>query len=224
MSRHIRRLAIVCGLAGPAIMLIGTLLAAAAYQGKKGESYSPLNHFISELGEVGVSREAAVFNDCLIAGGIVLAAFMLALGAYVGSACGYLAGAVGAWSGLSCSAVGLVPMNDLLPHIHVANSFFYCGLAAVGIFTLAILHDRRRQISKWMVIPSVITFASFAAFLSSLHIPAIPQPRTLDPSSIVRPEIWVLPIFEWLIFITVVGWVVLAAVDLLVKRPAPATE
>ncbi len=140
-----RRLAIFCGLAGPAIMLIGTLWAAAVYQGKKEETYSPLNHFISELGEVGVSREAAVFNGCLIAGGVTLAVFMAALGVYLGNVWGYLAAAVGVWSGLSCSVVGMVPMNDLMPHIHVANSFFYSGLAAVGLFTIAILRDRQRD-------------------------------------------------------------------------------
>ncbi len=223
MQHHARKLAIFCGLAGPAIMLAGTLWAAAVYQGKKGETYSPLNHFISELGEVGVSREAAVFNGCLIAGGAILAVFMLALGIYLGSDWSYLAAAIGVWSGLSCSAVGMVPMNDLMPHIHVANSFFYSGLAADGLFTIAIVRDRWQRMSKWMVIPGVIAFASFAAFLSSLHIPAIPQPRTLDPSSIVRPQVWVLPILEWMIFVTVMGWIVLAAINLM-KWPALATE
>ena len=178
-----RRVAIFCGLAGPVIMLVGTLWTAAAFEGRKGERYSPLNHFISELGEVGVSHQAAVFNGCLIVGGIMLAVFMLALGLYLGNAWSYLAAASGVWSGLSCSAVGLVPMNDLMPHIHVANSFFYSGLAAVGIFTLAIVRDRRQRIAKWMIVPGVLTFASFAAFLSSLHIKSIPQPRTLDPTA-----------------------------------------
>ena len=49
--------------------------------GTQHEPFSPLNHWISELGEVGVSRLAAVFNVGLVVGGICYALFMLAFAA-----------------------------------------------------------------------------------------------------------------------------------------------
>ena len=71
------------------VIVLGALLSAVAYRGAVGEPYSPFNHFISELGQVGVSRLAAVFNAGLIVGGLLLIPFMLGLGAWLlGSAAG----------------------------------------------------------------------------------------------------------------------------------------
>ncbi|MGZ3356663.1 MAG: hypothetical protein ACXVBO_17630, partial [Isosphaeraceae bacterium] len=39
------------GLASVAIILAGMVAAAVPYRGYSSEAYSPLNHFISELGE-----------------------------------------------------------------------------------------------------------------------------------------------------------------------------
>ena len=44
--------------AGVLFAVIGALIPALVYRGKQGQPYSPLNHFISELGEVGVSKRA----------------------------------------------------------------------------------------------------------------------------------------------------------------------
>ncbi len=57
------------GLFASAIIVITSVVTAFNYKGKKGESYSPLNHFVSELGEVGVAAYAAVFNTGLIFSG-----------------------------------------------------------------------------------------------------------------------------------------------------------
>ncbi len=45
----------IAGMAGVLTVLLGSLVAVFFYRGKDGERYSPLNHFISELGEEGVS-------------------------------------------------------------------------------------------------------------------------------------------------------------------------
>ena len=56
------------GQAGICIILLSALIAAASYVGKQNETYSFLNHFISELGEIGVSPLAHIFNGGLILG------------------------------------------------------------------------------------------------------------------------------------------------------------
>jgi len=73
---------------------------------------------------------------------------------------GYVASAFGIFSCISCSLVGVFPMNSLSVHDVVAYSFFYNGLVAVTLFTLVILFDRQNKLSKWLLIPGIITVIS----------------------------------------------------------------
>ncbi len=57
------------GFAATGVLVVGALIPALSYRGKAGEPYSFLNHFISELGERGVSALAPVFNASLVLGG-----------------------------------------------------------------------------------------------------------------------------------------------------------
>ena len=61
-GRRVDRLAIWAGLIGASVIAVGSVVTASPTRGSKGESYSPLNHFVSELGELAVSRLAVVFN------------------------------------------------------------------------------------------------------------------------------------------------------------------
>ena len=58
------------GLLGSLIGLIGTLIPGLVYRGSQNEPYSFLNHFISELGEKGISKLAWVFNLSMILSGL----------------------------------------------------------------------------------------------------------------------------------------------------------
>ena len=132
------------GMAGSIVVLACILVPMAAYVGGAGERYSPLNHFISELGQVGVSRLAPVFNAGLIAAGVLYVPFVLGLGAAVGgwwAAAGTLAGLV---SAVSVACVGVFPMNNLAPHITAAMTFFRSGLVTVLLFGFAIQLPARR--------------------------------------------------------------------------------
>ena len=71
------------GQAGICIILLSALIAAASYVGKQNETYSFLNHFISELGEIGVSPLAHIFNGGLILGGLLTSFFMLGLATHI---------------------------------------------------------------------------------------------------------------------------------------------
>jgi len=183
-----------------------------------------LNHFISELGEVGVSAFASVFNTSLMLGGLALAAFMLGLGCYIGSKGAYLAALIGAYSGISCSLVGLLPMNDLQVHTVAAFSFFYSGLVAIALFTVVILADRDRKLTRWLVVPGILTVASFVSFLAVPHLSGATRAETLDPSRFTRPSVWLTPLLEWSVFFTMLVWLVLAAAALAIKRHAPPVE
>ena len=72
------------GAAGAGIILAGSLVAALFYRGRLGEAYNPLNHFVSELGEVGISAAAWAFNGGLLIGGVLLVVFLLGLRRRIG--------------------------------------------------------------------------------------------------------------------------------------------
>ncbi|MBU0490514.1 MAG: DUF998 domain-containing protein [Chloroflexi bacterium] len=196
---------------------MGSLVTALAYHGKQGESYSPLNHFISELGEVGVSALAPVFNVSLFVSGLLLAVFMLSLGLYVHTRLAYVAGAVGVFSSVFCSLVGVFPMNNLSIHVPVALTFFGSGLVAVALFTLAFVLDTQHRVSRWLLVPGLMSIGSFATFLWASTM-GHPGGSALDPSLAARPDIWLTTILEWSVFVTLIVWVIWVSIDLVRRR------
>jgi hypothetical membrane protein len=68
------------GLAGSLLIVITMLSAGWVYRGKQDEKYSVFNHFISELGEMGVSKAAPAFNWGLILSGLILIPFVVGMG------------------------------------------------------------------------------------------------------------------------------------------------
>ena len=130
------------GIAGSVLLLVCVLVTMSVYVGRAGERYSPLNHFISELGEVGVSRLAPVFNAGLVAAGVLYVPFVLGLGAAVGGWWAAAGTAAGIVSAVSVACVGVFPMNNLPPHITAALTFFRSGLVTVLLFGIAIQRQR----------------------------------------------------------------------------------
>ncbi len=197
------------GAAGAGIILAGSLIAALFYRGRLGEAYDPLNHFVSELGEVGISAAAWAFNGGLLIGGVLLVVFLVGLGRRIGCGLGALFGAVGLACGICGTAVGAVPMNDLLPHIFWARSFFNLGLGTMLFFSLIALLGRA-GLPRRLAIPGIVATAAFGAFL------AIPQPTASAGGDILgavmamlnapRPAIWTPAVLEWLAVLSVLGW------------------
>ncbi len=224
MRLNAKRLTIVCGLVGPLILTAGTAWTALHYRGKEAEVYSPLNHFISQLGEAKVSNQAAVFNACLIAGGIILVGFNLGLGIYLGNYWSYAAAIVGIWAALSTSAIGLVPMDNLVPHVWAAYSFFYGGMGAVALFLVANIRAPRGRAAKWLIVPGAISLACFVAFLWYTRGLTIEELDSYNSLNFIRPNVWTITVLEWLVFVSVMLWILLASVDLLFKSGSQAKQ
>ncbi len=146
----VRRIAVMTGAVGVGLIVLGSLLAALAYRGRLDEPYSFLNHFVSELGEVGVSDWAAVFNLGLIAGGLCLTVFMLALAVDLRHWFSLPFGLIGLVTGLSGALVGVFPMNDMDNHVTVAMTFFNTGWIATGLFALYVLLARKHSFPRWL--------------------------------------------------------------------------
>jgi hypothetical membrane protein len=193
------------------------LVTGLVYRGKQGERYSVFNHFISELGEPGVSRLAPLFNFGLIAGGLVLIPFIVGMGLALGSLWGKIALIVGVWTALSCAAVGVFPMNHEKSHIWVAMSYFRSGLVMVLLFSLAVF----AQTEEFEIIPKLSNLAgllSVGCYAAFLFITDTGKKKDetkeepLDPESHPeRPRFWRTTILEWAVFFSTILWFLIVA-------------
>ncbi len=157
----------VFGLLGCIVITVAIVGTALAYRGIKGQRYSFMNHYISELGEVGVSRNAWLFNTGMIISGLLFIPFTLGLGLTLGGLWGFLGGLAGLWAGISCLLVGVYPMNNLTPHSHAATSYFRGGLVTILLFSVAIFLQEPGQavISPWVNLAGIVAIISYASFI-----------------------------------------------------------
>ncbi len=206
-----------CGVAGSGIIALASLITALFYDGRLGEAYSPLNHFVSELGEVGVSQLAWVFNAGLLVGGLCLVVFLAGVGARIGGWPGLLFAALGLACGISGTLVGAFPMNNLPPHIFWATNFFDLGLLSMLVFSLIVLFTHR-GLPKALAIPGLLAAAAFAAFVYWPQPSAAQGSGGGDALSAVnailgapRPTVWTLAVFEWLAVGSVLVWALILA-------------
>ena len=146
-------------------MTATSVVTALAYTGSKGQPYSPLNHWVSELGEVGVSELAAVFNVGLIVGGLCFAVFMAILGWTSGGALAWLYAPIGVLAGIAGMFVGVFPMNNLDLHGIAALSFFNLGWICVGLASIDFYRRPETRFPRWLAWIGVFTVAAFIGFL-----------------------------------------------------------
>ena len=126
------------GFSGTGLIILAVLFPILLYRGKRGERFSMLNHFISELGEVGVSRAAGVFNAGMGLAGLVMLPYVVGLGLAFGSLLGWLGSIAGIIAVLGVAAVGVFPINYIKLHAIAAVTYFRAGLVMVFFFGLAI--------------------------------------------------------------------------------------
>ncbi len=199
------------GLWGCLVIIIGILGAIAVYRGREGEHYSLLNHYISELGEVGVSRRAAWFNIGMILTGLFFLPFTTGLGLVLDNIWGTLGIIAGLWAGISCLLVGVYPMNKLTEHGRVATSYFRGGLVTILVFTLAIFFQApgQQSISRWANLAGLLAVLSYASFIflsDRNKSDDVPEHIEGEPFIKDRPHFWLIPFLEWLVFITTILW------------------
>jgi hypothetical membrane protein len=208
------------GLIGSLVLLLAVGLPMPFYRGKHGQRYDPRNHFISELGEVGVSRLAVVFNAGLIIGGLLLLPFCIGLGRSLPGLWGTLAAIAGTLASLSAVLVGVFPMNNMAAHIPAATWFFRFGLITIACFTVAVAGQPEDQtlvprLINLVGIPAILVYAAFL-YLS----PRDPQSNEgeLAPGEHrQRPRLWLVPMLEWAIFISTLIWFLASALNILLR-------
>jgi len=213
---HLPNTFISLSIAGASIAVLGALFSALAYRGKRNERYSPLNHFISELGEIGVSRLAWVFNLGLILSGLCLIPACIALGLILPGFFAKIGMIAGVITAAGLSFVGVFPMNNLKSHGTAAITFFRGGLLMVLAFSLGIALQQPPN----LVLPRMYSLAglpailAFGGFLLMMRNTSTEKEEPLQPMEEGRPKIWLMPMVEWAIFLTIVAWFLLIAFGL----------
>ena len=214
------------GILGAVVISLGTVISALFYQGRSGEKYSLLNHFVSELGEYPWSAAAWVFNTSLVLGGLLVLVFMLTLWLVFDNWFGRLIVIVGVITSVSGSLVGLYPMSNLEPHIDAALTFFYTGLLMTILFSAYVFTRQNEKFPKWLAIPGLISFVSFFAFLF-LTDPIFPDGAPVEEIFLVlenRPAILETAIFEWAVIISTLIWIFVLSVFVHKNSPSLLNE
>jgi hypothetical membrane protein len=199
----------VAGILGPVAVLIGAFFTALGYTGSAGESYSPANHLVSELGDTNISARWPLFSLSLIVGGLCTLAFMPGLAkARGGKGLARAAGILGFIAGIGGILVGVFPINLGAIHVVVAFVFFVLGWLAITLLTIGFGLDPTEAFPRWLVVPGLISFMLSVLFLL-LVITGLPDGLFI-PSP--RPDQWPPALTEWLALLGMLGWTLLVAI------------
>jgi hypothetical membrane protein len=202
------------GVLGVGLISLSMVISALFYEGRSGERFSILNHFVSELGEYPWSSSAWVFNYGLILGGIFVLIFMISLWSIFDGWLGKLIVIVGVVTSISGSLVGVYPMNNLDPHIDVAMTFFYAGLLITILFSGYVFTRQNEKFPKWMAIPGSVSGICFFIFLFFTD-PIVPAGTPVEAMFSVlenRPQILETAIFEWAVILSTMVWIFILSV------------
>jgi hypothetical membrane protein len=202
------------GLLSTAVILGGSLISAIPYTGWTGEPYSPLNHFISELGETARSDLALIFNLSVFVGGAGLGLFLVIVsrrlsGRYVPAMT--LAGIVAEIFGM---LVAVLPMDTHLVHRVVSALFFVTGWMAVAIFSLWLRAHPRSGFPRWLLVPGAVCVAAFVAFL----VDYAGHPTDPNAHIMTRPDVWSVTVLEWAALLSLLVWFACLSLVLVRRR------
>ena len=188
------------------------LITALNYTGEQNESYSIFNHFISELGSYQISALAIVYNSGLILAAIGFLFFINAVFVYLNTNLSKIAFRIGALASFICIFVGLVSEDHRLPHLIIALVFFSLLALAILLFSLSIFFEKSNKFSIIVAFSGLLVPILFVVFLCQ-PIDLMHEKRIMK-SAFDRPDIWLLPFFEWMMFIFFTIWILVLSIDI----------
>ena len=195
----------VLGLGAVAVILLGAIATAIPYAGYAGEGYSPVNHFISELGERPQSQLAVVFNAGVVIGGIGLGLFLAIVSRHLTGRYRPALLLAGIVAGTSGTLVGLFPMDTHAAHRLASDVFFLSGWIVAAIFSLWLATGRRRGIPRLLLAPGILCVA-----VSLIFIGVYSTYHPIDPNAniVARSAMWTVPLLEWASLLSLLLWFV----------------
>jgi len=206
----------ITGLIGVFFGLLGVILPGLVYRGKDGEKYSFLNHFISELGERGVSRWAWIFNLSIFFSGLGVVLGTISLGLGLPGFLAKLGMLFGVVTRVGLMMVGIFPMDNIKPHTTAAIIFFRGGLLMVLAFSLAILFPPQDEalVSRFYGLVGLIPVAAFASFLGLMWNVRDKGDEPLSTEELKRPKVWKFAISEWSVYFSIILWILVLSLGI----------
>ena len=195
----------VLGLGAVAVILLGAIATAIPYAGYAGEGYSPVNHFISELGERPQSQLAVVFNAGVVIGGIGLGLFLAIVSRHLTGRYRPALLLAGIVAGTSGTLVGLFPMDTHAAHRLASDVFFLSGWIVAAVFSLWLATGRRPGLPRLLLAPGILCVA-----VSLIFIGVYSTYHPIDPNAniVARSAMWTVPLLEWASLLSLLLWFV----------------
>jgi len=199
------------GILGFLFAVIAFIVPQFTFKNLEDEDYSPLNHFISELGWIGISKQDIFFNLSLMVAGFFLTIFNYGLTAQFDGFWARSTLFFGILASLGCSLVGFFPAKtelvQMLFHLSAATIFFVnAGLSLLSALFM-ILFSKNQILSKPFFMLILLTLCPFASLLAVDYNTVLPHLDILNIKIINRPDIWLAPIVEWAIVLSVLIYV-----------------
>jgi hypothetical membrane protein len=209
-ARTRARVAQVAAIVGVGALTVGSVVTAIVYTGSAGEPYSPLNHWVSELGELSVSRAAPLFNAGLVVGGLCFAVFVAGLAASVPGRSRFAWAVTGVIAGVAGALVGLFPMDDLRPHSVAALTFFCLGWLTVALASIDLARRRDPRFPRWLGGIGALATGFFVLFMASLFADTRTTGEVLAAPD-ARPDVWAASVLEWAVVLSIATWALATA-------------
>lgn len=217
-----QRVGAIAGLSGAILMSVLLIIVALAYRGAANETYSPFNHFVSELGHTGDSELWPGFSAAVILGGLSFVAAMYAFALPFTGWARWALTILGAITGICGLLVGVFPMDTAnTGHTYSALGFFLGALLTVGMFSAVIALSKQAAYPRWLVIPSLLPVISLIVFLATLieRVSVVGAEGSLQVPVAERAAVQLLSTSEWAVIIFLNVWMIVTAVHVLSRYP-----
>lgn len=196
----------IFGILASLIMAIGLVIPQFNYINQEGSGYSILNHFISELGWIGVSNYAYIFNTSLILSGVFYALFTYGITSYFHGFWGRITMFLGVATSICCSLVGLFPVQSnsfaITFHLIAASMFFSLGYFTFLAVIVMLIVNRNKVIPKKHLLFYIITPLYIIPWLNMVYDFKLFKYLNISEVKVInRPSVWVYPVIEWAIVI-----------------------
>lgn len=200
------------GITGCLIIAFGLVVSAMHYT--LDVTYSPKNHFISELGLSSASKYSYVFNFCLGIGGLLLMYFTNGLGSYLRkSPLAWYASYIGMLATLSFSAIGYYTADSWTAHRNAAVVFFTGVMISISLFSYCIWTNKQRRMHH------IIALQGFIIVVIYFTVLVWPKDLLLqsvnEPDKFIRPELWGLTVLEWGYCSMIAFWIMSVSADMI---------
>jgi hypothetical protein len=215
MLQRIKSLTVITGLVGAVIITLGSLITAFGYTDANG-SYSPFNHFVSELGHTSESELSIVMNISFVLSGICFALHLIGVALRFDGWFKWVMLVGGAITGIFGSLVGIFPMNvNSDAHSTVAGIFFVVGMITVAFFSAYVLFANQTTFPKWIGYVGIPhTVFSLIFLITMLTSGANPLGAPTGP----RDSFLLIAASEWGVIVALIVWVLFVSINLWSRR------